>query len=66
MSFFSHLYCADCGCSDIISNGDNDCCAECGGHNYEEYEEEADEPIDSSKQLSDMFGSWVPIFGSKP
>jgi hypothetical protein len=63
MSFFTHLICADCGSDDIVSNGDNDCCAECGSHNYEEIDSDDDEePI---KPLVTLFEGWKPIFGGK-
>ena len=66
MSFFDHLICADCGSDNIQSNGDNDCCCDCGSHDYIEVASDDDEaPIEPSKLLGDMFASWVPIFGGK-
>lgn len=71
MSFFDHLYCADCGSDNIVGNGDNHICADCGSFNHEEYDEDTDtdiepvKPINASQYLNDMFGSWVPIFGGK-
>jgi hypothetical protein len=63
MSFFQHLICADCGSDNIQSNGDNDCCCDCGSHDYIEIDSDDDEePI---KPLVTLFESWKPIFGGK-
>jgi hypothetical protein len=46
MSFFQHLICADCGSDNIQSNGDNDCCCDCGSHDYIEIDsDDDDEPM---------------------
>jgi hypothetical protein len=63
MSFFSHLICADCGSDNIQSNGDNDCCCDCGSHDYEEIESDDDE--DPITPLVTLFEGWKPIFGGK-
>lgn len=63
MSQFEQLICADCGSDNIQSNGDNDCCCDCGSHDYTDISE--DEPIETTDLLADMFASWVPIFGGK-
>jgi hypothetical protein len=62
MSFFSHLICADCGSDNIQSNGDNDCCCDCGSHDYEEVEDtDQDTDQDPIQPLVNLFDSWKQI-----
>ena len=63
MSFFGHLICADCGSDNIQSNGDNDCCCDCGSHDYTEIE--SDDDLDPITPLVTLFEGWKPIFGGK-
>jgi hypothetical protein len=58
MSFFGHLICADCGSDNIQSNGDNDCCCDCGSHDYvdaEDMTEEEWEQIVNPKQPNTQY-----------
>ena len=64
MSYFQHLICADCGSDNIQSNGDNDCCCDCGSHDYIDMSED-DNTIDSITPLVTLFEGWKPIFGGK-
>jgi hypothetical protein len=64
MSFFSHLICADCGSDNIQSNGDNDCCCDCGSHDYEEIE--SDDDLDPIAPLVTLFAGFNAIYGGKP
>ena len=57
-----NLICDQCGSDQIYSNGDSDCCIECGSHEYTDISEQ---PIEPSQLIADMFASWVPIFGGK-
>jgi hypothetical protein len=43
---FDGLMCKDCGSDTIISNGDNDCCGECGGHDYYDFNDMTEEEIE--------------------
>ena len=63
MSFFQHLICADCGSDNIASNGDNDCCCDCGSHDY--IEVASDDDLDPIAPLVTLFEGWKPIFGGK-
>ena len=40
------LICAVCETESIFTNGDTDCCAECGGHEYIEPEPETEKKND--------------------
>lgn len=62
MSQFEHLVCADCGSDNIQSNGDNDCCCDCGSHDYVDISEEGPDPI---TPLVNLFDAWAGIHGGK-
>jgi hypothetical protein len=58
-----NLICANCGTDSIYTNGDSDCCADCGGQDYLDLSEPA---IHSDiTPLVALFDSWLPIFGGK-
>jgi hypothetical protein len=72
MSFFDHLICEDCLSDNIVSNGDNDCCGDCGSHNYIDTEgmteEEYDQLVNGNliTPLVTLFDAWAKLNGGKP
>jgi hypothetical protein len=56
-----NLICANCGTDSIYTNGDSDCCADCGGQDYADLDNEPD----AITPLVNLFDSWLPIFGGK-